>query len=236
MLTSRASRIVQRIVAVDDLVHRRASGYPCRSQLWRRTVPLPTARVVKTTLLLGPGIFVFFAMNCPSFTIGPEHRVQRVVWSFRGIDRTNETESLLGIADVLKAEHSISVVVGHHNPHLSQLEGFVSRLPQVSLHVQVDDLAQRFADAFLFVGAVGTTTWERSCLGLPAIAAVVASNQHHAAEALHRDGYQHTIGWTEQTQATHYANVYLSLIENTQVLKRMNKDPIWLMDQMHSCC
>jgi spore coat polysaccharide biosynthesis predicted glycosyltransferase SpsG len=50
--------------------------------------------------------------------------------------------------------------------------------------VNVTNMAQRMADSDLAIGAVGSTSWERCCLGLPTLMVVLAKNQQPSALAL----------------------------------------------------
>ena len=50
--------------------------------------------------------------------------------------------------------------------------------------VNVNDMAQRMADSDLAIGAAGSTSWERCCLGLPTLIAVLAENQQPGAQAM----------------------------------------------------
>ena len=50
--------------------------------------------------------------------------------------------------------------------------------------VNINDMAQRMADSDLAIGAAGSTSWERCCLGLPTLMVVLAENQQAGAQAL----------------------------------------------------
>ena len=54
--------------------------------------------------------------------------------------------------------------------------------------VNVTDMAQRMLSADLAIGALGTTAWERSCLGLPTLGVVLADNQLAGAQSLSQSG------------------------------------------------
>jgi spore coat polysaccharide biosynthesis predicted glycosyltransferase SpsG len=45
-------------------------------------------------------------------------------------------------------------------------------------------MAKLMAENDLCIGAAGSTSWERCCIGLPSIQLVLASNQKEAAQAL----------------------------------------------------
>ena len=47
-----------------------------------------------------------------------------------------------------------------------------------------DNMAENMANVDLAIGASGSSTWERSCLGLPSIQIVIANNQNVIAELL----------------------------------------------------
>jgi spore coat polysaccharide biosynthesis predicted glycosyltransferase SpsG len=54
--------------------------------------------------------------------------------------------------------------------------------------VNVSNMAQRMADSDLAIGAAGSTSWERCCLGLPTLMVVLADNQRAIAEVLQAAG------------------------------------------------
>lgn len=67
---------------------------------------------------------------------------------------------------------------------------FLSRAEamDVGIHVASDRMAELIAEADLAIGAGGMSSWERSCLGLPAIMLVLAENQSANANAFARTG------------------------------------------------
>lgn len=56
--------------------------------------------------------------------------------------------------------------------------------PRLRLHCDVDDMAALYTAADLAIGAAGTSSWERCCLGLPTLLMVLADNQRLVAERL----------------------------------------------------
>jgi RimJ/RimL family protein N-acetyltransferase len=56
------------------------------------------------------------------------------------------------------------------------------------MHVDPGEMARLMRDADLSIGAGGTTSWERCCLGLPSIALILAENQRASATALTEAG------------------------------------------------
>jgi RimJ/RimL family protein N-acetyltransferase len=87
-----------------------------------------------------------------------------------------------------RPELSVDVVIGGSNPKRRAIEAACAGMPNTALHVQVEDMARRMGDANLFVGAGGTASWERCCVGLPALVMATADNQLEQCQALARAG------------------------------------------------
>jgi spore coat polysaccharide biosynthesis predicted glycosyltransferase SpsG len=65
---------------------------------------------------------------------------------------------------------------------------------RVELHAADADAAALMAQADLALGAGGTTSWERCCLGLPALLVVLADNQRTVVAALAGAGAARSLG------------------------------------------
>lgn len=62
----------------------------------------------------------------------------------------------------------------------------------------VPNMAQLMTTSDLAIGAAGSSSWERCCLGLPTLTVVVATNQGLAAERLERVGATINLGFAEE--------------------------------------
>jgi spore coat polysaccharide biosynthesis predicted glycosyltransferase SpsG len=58
-------------------------------------------------------------------------------------------------------------------------------------------MAERMCESDLAIGAAGTTSWERCCLGLPTLLVVLAENQWPGARALNAVGAAQLVGEVE---------------------------------------
>lgn len=119
----------------------------------------------------------------------PEFR--RLLISLGGVDRTNVTGQVLEALSEssLPSSTELDVIMGAAAPFLDEVREQADRLRfNATVSVNVKDMASRMCLADLSIGAVGSTSWERCCLGLPAILMVLAENQKSAAEALKRSG------------------------------------------------
>lgn len=124
--------------------------------------------------------------------------VKRLLLFFGGTDPTNETakalESLVLMGD---RDFAVDVIVGNGNPARTSIQETCLHMDGVEYHCQVENMAQFIAGADLALVAGGSSTWERCCLGLPAITVVTAANQIETAIALERAGVIWNLGWHE---------------------------------------
>ncbi|MEZ9390260.1 hypothetical protein BCU13_013275 [Vibrio lentus] len=106
-----------------------------------------------------------------------------------------------------------------NNPHKQQLEALCAEHEtRVTLHVQVKNMMDYFSDAYLYVGAVGATTWERCVLALPGIVCSVSDNQTQLAKDLHEiDGHCY-LGLNSELSSQDYALAYQRFISQKERL------------------
>jgi UDP-2,4-diacetamido-2,4,6-trideoxy-beta-L-altropyranose hydrolase len=147
--------------------------------------------------LIGPS----FALLRPEFARLRSHvsrqarAVSRLLVNFGGADSSNETARILAILqELLPLAIGIDVVLGATNPHAGHIRSLATARPATAMHVATDRMADLMAQADAFVGAGGSTTWERFCLGLPSLVLAVADNQVPTAEYLGKLGAIDYIG------------------------------------------
>lgn len=122
--------------------------------------------------------------------------VHRVLIFFGGSDPQNMTRMALEVLSAPEYCHlEIDIVVGANNPHKKVLKKICSARGHASLYGPRPHLADLIAESDFAIGAGGTTTWERMCLGLPSVVISLAENQKPACEALADEGLiQHLPG------------------------------------------
>lgn len=116
-----------------------------------------------------------------------EERVGNVLISMGGMDKDNVSKLMLQAIEVLpnRPDFETHVLVGPNCPHLKALRNFAQTLPfDVIIHGGVNDVTPLFMAADICIGAAGSSTWERCCLGLPTINIVIADNQKTIARQM----------------------------------------------------
>jgi spore coat polysaccharide biosynthesis predicted glycosyltransferase SpsG len=89
-------------------------------------------------------------------------------------------------------------------------------------------MAQLMADSDLAIGAAGSTTWERCCLGLPTLMLVLAENQRSAAAALEQSGSVKLLDSLDAIPIV--LRSMLSLVVTTDVLSQLSQKSCLVTD------
>lgn len=147
-------------------------------------------------VLTGP----HYALLRPEFAATRAYSLQRrqsqpalrqLLITMGGVDQANATGQVLQALKTcaLPADCRITVVMGLTAPWLQNVWELAAQLPwHTEVVVNVTDMARRMADSDLAIGAAGSTSWERCCLGLPTLMVVLAENQKQAAAHLQKAG------------------------------------------------
>ncbi len=101
---------------------------------------------------------------------------------------TGQILDLLQAADVTTWKR-VQVVMGANAGGLERVRWKAARMPvKAEVLVAASNMAELMFEADFAIGAGGSTSWERCCLGLPAVLVSTADNQVAVAEHLHRAG------------------------------------------------
>jgi UDP-2,4-diacetamido-2,4,6-trideoxy-beta-L-altropyranose hydrolase len=117
-------------------------------------------------------------------------KFKQLLINMGGVDVHNVTENILEELKTCNLPNDINIIVvmGGLTPHLESVKSKVNALPyKTEVKVDVDNMAEIMANSDIAIGAAGSTTWERCCLGLPTIQVVIAENQNTIAESLARN-------------------------------------------------
>jgi UDP-2,4-diacetamido-2,4,6-trideoxy-beta-L-altropyranose hydrolase len=115
-------------------------------------------------------------------------RVSRIFLSLGMTDIDGITAWALKATLAANLDAEIAVAVGSSAESLPELRTLAAANPRVVLHLDSTEICALIATSDLAVGAGGTTSWERCCLGLPTVMLVLADNQAMIAQTLARLG------------------------------------------------
>lgn len=188
-----------RIFAIDDMANR---DHDCDVLLDQNVVANAATRydgrtAAETELLIGPD----YALLQPAYAahrrqLAPrDGAVRRILVYFGGADREDLTARVVdAIQSLGRQDIAVDVVTGATSPAATAFRERVAGWPNVTLHGGLPHLADLMARADLAIGAGGSATWERLCLGLPTIAVILAENQRPIVEALAASGAVRSLG------------------------------------------
>ncbi len=149
----------------------------------------------KCTVLVGPHYALlrpeFARLRHDSLRRRASPQLNHILISMGGVDQADATSKVLeALRDCrLPAELRITVVMGPHAPWLERVQLLAKQLPQpIEVIVNVENMAQLMVACDLGIGAAGSTSWERCCLGLPSVLVLLADNQRTGAKALEQRG------------------------------------------------
>ncbi|TDO16637.1 MULTISPECIES: UDP-2,4-diacetamido-2,4,6-trideoxy-beta-L-altropyranose hydrolase [Halomonas] len=190
---SKLSGSAPRLLVIDDLADRRHVADLLLDQNLGRRAEDYRGRVPEACqVLAGPR----YALLRPEFREwreaslsrrAREPRLQRLLINLGGVDKDNVTGQVLDALTAcdLPDDLQISVVMGASAPWRKSVTAQAREMPwPTEVVVNVSDMARRMAEADLAIGAAGSTSWERCCLGLPTLMVVLADNQREIADAL----------------------------------------------------
>lgn len=157
--------------------------------------------------------------------------VERVLITFGNADLENMTGKALQAVEALKQPHIVTdVIVGSSNPHKESIERFCAARPWAVFHFQPADLAELMSKADIAIGAGGTTSWERCCMGLPSIVFILAENQRRVVEELAESKYVLSMGTPDKSSMKKITIALKALIDDPGLRREMLIKSIKLVD------
>lgn len=190
------------LMVIDDLADR---SHECDllldQNLGRKEQDYYTLLNPETRLLVGPK----YALLRPEFAYWRTRSLLRrekpalksLLITMGGVDQVNATGKVLNALKgcAIPKNIKVTVVMGPNAPWLENVKQQATQmLWSVRVLVGVNNMAQLMTESDLAIGASGSTSWERCCLGLPTIQIVLAKNQEAIAAALDSAGAAVVVG------------------------------------------
>ncbi len=197
-------QFVQRVIVLDDLADRAHDCELLLDQTYGRKPDEYRALVpAQAEVLTGAG----YALLRPEFAVmrplalrrrqEMKGEAARVLVSLGGTD-PHDTTSVI-IEGLAQTGLTIDIVMGAASRHMDGISARVAVLADrgvsIRLHSNTGAMPALMSSADIAIGAGGTTSWERCCLGLPTILVELAYNQLTIAKNLEDAGAIYNLGW-----------------------------------------
>lgn len=181
-----------RLMIIDDLADRKHDCDVLLDQNFGRDPQAYAALINEDCELLCGSLY---ALLRPEFAEWRDYSLERrqhnksasILINLGGVDKDNITTTILQAlqTNALSEHCAITVVMGSTSPWIAAVKQQAAIMPwRTVVKVGVDNMAELMANSDLAIGASGSTSWERCCLGLPTIMLVLADNQQVIADAL----------------------------------------------------
>jgi len=228
---SKIRKYVEKIIVIDDLANRKhncdvlidQNFYKNMKKRYEKLVPRDCIQLEGPKYALLRSEFKSIRKK-----LKRKYRLRYILVSFGGSDPTNETYKVLRALMMLNLKCKIDVVVGSNNPNKILIKRLCSNISFCSFHEQPKNIAKLMAKADLAIGAGGTTTWERCCLGLPAIVSILSDDQQKLTEEVAKIGCVINLGRVSKLTSTNYVNALKKT--ETRMLQRMSEKCLRLVD------
>lgn len=169
-----------KIFVIDDLVREHDADIILDQTLLRTPQEYQLANAT-SQLLMGCD----FALLNPIFSRYREKALDLTAFSsivnilvtMGGIDQPNATLSVLRALSLSPQNIKVTVLLGNKAPHYQHVKSFCEDCAWITHIDFVDNMAHLMLQHDIAIGAPGSTTWERACLGIPSVIIPIAENQ-----------------------------------------------------------
>ncbi len=156
-------------------------------------------------------------------------QVKKILVFFGGVDADNYTSLAIQALAELKVSAHVDVVIGAQHPNCEQIQKSCVTYGY-SCHVQTSRMAELMADADFAIGAGGSASWERCCLGLPALLVAIADNQIDIAKELNSIGSCIYIGKKEGGDLLSLYRAISQLLRESDLIREISQNAFLLVD------
>ena len=229
---NRVKPYVKRLIVIDDLMDRKHSCDLIIDQnLHTQMNSLYTKSVPKNCIkLLGPDYAIlrnqFIAQR--KYAKIRSLPIKNILVSFGGTDNENHTLHALTSLKKLNSDVNVNVVTGTANIGKKIIKNFCKKNFNYNYFEQVENMVKLMQVADLCIGSSGTTTWERCCVGLPAIAIVTSNDQKDIASAVSKNKCIINLGKIKKSDNVNYVRLMKNL-KNSE-LQNMSRNCMKLVD------
>lgn len=240
---TQARKWARHIVVLDDLANR---AHDCDilldQTLGREASEYKDLVPVHCHVMAGAGYallnprFAAFRQKAREDRAEKRGHVRHVLVSLGGTNLHNITGRVLEMLQACpNPPLDIRVVLGGHARHLPEVKQEIERINargkhRAVLQQDVKDMARAMLESDLAIGAGGTTSWERCCLGLPAILLEIADNQKLVARKLAEAGAVVNLGWHGDVRPQDMLDAIENLARNPEAVMAMSEKAFSICD------
>ncbi len=231
-MESHIRHLFQKIIVIDDLANRKHDCDLLIDQNYYENFENRYDFILSknTVKLLGPKYAIIRDefKEIPKKQFQTDSKIKNILISFGGVDPTNEcTKALKSIMSLQFEDVQITIIAGMFNQNFFKLNETYQNYKNIRIFQHVDNLGELMSNADIFIGAGGTTTWERLYLGLPSMITIISENQHESVEFLSKQNQIINLGLAKNVSLSTYKKAITELnSEDLIQLSERNKQLI----------
>lgn len=210
-------------VLIDQTAGRTASAY-------RHMVDQRTAMLCGSDYAMLRRRFAMLRPAIVSRREAPAASDIRVFIAFGASDNSSLLSRVLTALAEQEFPGFIDVVVSDRREIPAEREAVNKLGTRCAFHIDPPDIAALMGDAHVALGAGGTSSWERACLGLPTLVIETADNQRDVIAALVKAGAADSLGLAEKVDLTGLTRRILALCAVPAAYKKMSRSAARLCD------
>jgi len=153
--------------------------------------------------------------------------VQSIMISPGSMNLYNVTSLILNSFLYIKGRFDITVILSSQAAYLNEVKASIAKIEANTNHkchllLDIENMAEIMAQNDFAIGAGGTTSWERACLGMPAAIIELADNQKKLAHHLEDAGAVMNLGWHEDLNEHTIAETLGSTLTDLKSIRMMS--------------
>jgi UDP-2,4-diacetamido-2,4,6-trideoxy-beta-L-altropyranose hydrolase len=156
--------------------------------------------------------------------------IRKIVVFFGGTDSKGLTLKMAKAISGHLEKYEFHFVLDDKHVDHNELQTLLSHKKNCSLHSFVENFAQLMLSADLFIGAGGTTSWERATLGIASAVVAVAENQMGNCLELQRTENSYFLGKAEEIDQDVWDSFFSKIVPDQTLWYRYRKNSFDLTD------
>lgn len=146
-------------------------------------------------------------------------------------DPENITAIMLNGLLEVQNEFDITVLISSKSPFEQEIDSLIQQFKfNAKILRSHSHMADLLSTCDLVIGAGGSSSWERCCLGVPALQVILADNQKDVTESLARTGAIQSLGLMRDFSPEIVTKSVSKVLANSQTLTQMRKAALNVCD------
>lgn len=147
-------------------------------------------------------------------------------------DSANVTSTALRALDGLRSVTRVVAVLGSKAPHIAEVRSLAEKSPAMTVETDADaqKMATLMSECDIVIGAPGSASYERCCLGRPSVLVQIADNQTSNALAIVEAGAASLVGILPNISSASLRDSVSKLLMSPPQLRAMHEAALSVTD------